>query len=635
MFISLLLYIYSKLTAQRDTWANHVNVRNFWGVTEEQDYNPQCAYDTPENEQKSFLHTCWPKGSKREYRGWGWFCAQRRPGHALGYLQHVYHQEYDNDNNIPDMLIIVDDDTSVDINLALHQMSLEVVSSSSDDDKTTPYIGNPCMNDRGAGVGGSGTFFNRAAIVGLTQPIFCSNEQQQQQQQQGSSASMTSVCERLIAKTTIDTTLYQHGDSIFDIFYKYSAIREFCSHSDAAMAMMINSYAEITGGGLKQFGQCTGGRGMTCPTTGAITCHYQNPDDMKQFAIDRNLDIVIQPQPPKRSKSRLVLISGIFGISPLPPYFPMVLRSIQESGADGIIIGGDEREVRTILPPNIIHIPMTWDSLHDLISTKLFNGKTLPGFLAAGGYKVNDVKPLFGYLFQEILQGYEFWAHVDTDMIFGDVAGMLNPLMDSYDIISPANRGKNIRGCGYDDPIPVGETVPTIQCRLTRGYFMAYRNVPQINELFRLADADLYETLNTTVNIAIDEWGHGGGQGYPSSMSYVLHKFKYMDSEYDVRFSPNMAVPRVSLGLPFGWDGQDREDPDLNCIWSTNDGKSKLLANGIAEVLFCHFQFSKKIEARNKALWEMSGEDHDAILHSSSVLWSARDGISAVNHRRR
>ena len=597
-------------------------------MTEEQDYNPNCAHGTPENEQKSFLGTCWPKGSKREYRGWGWFCAQRRPGHALGYLQHLYHDVTD---NIPDMLIIVDDDTSVDINLAVYQMSL--VS-----DYATPYIGNPCMvKFGGAGVGGSGTFFNRAAIEGLTRPIFCNEQQkqqnqqqqQQQQQQKEDSGNMMSVCERLNAKTTIDTTLYQHGDSIFDIFYKYSAIREFCIHSDGAMAMMINGYAEITGGGLKQFGQCSGGRGMTCPTSGAITCHYQDPEDMKQFALDRGIDIALQqqqqPQPPKRTKSRLVLITGMFGVSPLPPHLPMVLRSIQESGADGIIIGGDERELQSILPPNVLHIPMTWDGLHDLISTKLFNGLTLPGFQAAGGYKVNDVKPLFGYLFQEILQGYEFWAHVDTDMIFGDVAGILNPLMDQYDIISPANRGKNVRGCGYDDPIPVGETVPTIQCRLTRGYFMAYRNVPEINELFRLADADLYETLNTTINIAIDEWGHGGGAGYPSSMSYVLHKFKYMESE----------SPRVSLGLPFGWDGQDREDPDLNCIWSTKDGKSKLLANGVGKVLFCHFQFSKKIEARNKAMWEMSREDHDAILHSSSVLWSARDGLSAVNHGRR
>jgi len=94
-------------------------------------------------------------------------------------------------------------------------------------------------------------------------------------------------------------------------------------------------------------------------------------------------------------------------------------------------------ELKDILPPNVWHIPLTWDGLHDLISNKLFNGTPLPGFQAATPYKVNDVKPLYGFLFREYIQEYEFWAHVDSDMIFGDVAGILNPLMDHYDVLSP------------------------------------------------------------------------------------------------------------------------------------------------------------------------------------------------------
>jgi hypothetical protein len=126
-----------------------------------------------------------------------------------------------------------------------------------------------------------------------------------------------------------------------------------------------------------------------------------------------------------------------FGTSPLPPYFPMFLRSIQGSGADGIVIGGNEADFYGILPPNVKHIPMTWEGLHDLISDKLFEGTPLPNFLAAMPYKVNDVKPMYGFLFREYIQEYEFWAHVDNDLIFGDVAGILNPMMDDFDVISP------------------------------------------------------------------------------------------------------------------------------------------------------------------------------------------------------
>jgi hypothetical protein len=37
----------------------------------------------------------------------------------------------------------------------------------------------------------------------------------------------------------------------------------------------------------------------------------------------------------------------------------------------------------------------------------------------------------------EYIQEYEFWAHMDSGMIFGDVAGILNPLMDHYDVLTP------------------------------------------------------------------------------------------------------------------------------------------------------------------------------------------------------
>jgi hypothetical protein len=76
-------------------------------------------------------------------------------------------------------------------------------------------------------------------------------------------------------------------------------------------------------------------------------------------------------------------------------------------------------------------------------------------------------KPLYGFLFREYIQEYEFWAHVDNDMIFGDVGGILNPLMDHYDVLTPLIHGK------------------------TWGPFTAYRNVPETTELFRLIDGNL------------------------------------------------------------------------------------------------------------------------------------------------
>lgn len=124
-----------QMTAQLDTWASHIHVRNFWGVNEGQDYDPQC--DRMDNATlQSYIQSCrgdmgWKKvkleqfrqanfgnasGIAIESRNAGWYCAQRRLGHGLGWLMDMYR----NRTNIPDILMIVDDDTSVvSINLCL------------------------------------------------------------------------------------------------------------------------------------------------------------------------------------------------------------------------------------------------------------------------------------------------------------------------------------------------------------------------------------------------------------------------------------------------------------------------------------------------------------------------------------
>ena len=114
--------------AQINTWASHIHVRHFWGINEEQDYDPLC--DQMDNDAlQSYIESCrggmgWPvpraenfrrrwfgiaSGKQLNERSAGWFCAQRRPGHGLGWLMEMYRDA----SHLPDVLMIVDDDTSV------------------------------------------------------------------------------------------------------------------------------------------------------------------------------------------------------------------------------------------------------------------------------------------------------------------------------------------------------------------------------------------------------------------------------------------------------------------------------------------------------------------------------------------
>ncbi len=259
------------LTSQIETWASHAHVRNFWGVTEDQDYDRTCdKMATPDLED--FVKQCrGPKGwypslEKFRRRSFGlasghglethqagWFCAQRRPGHSLGWLQAMYADQ----ENIPDLLLLVDDDTSVDIDKVVKQMEHKNVGGQCVFNKLTDFD---------FAFGGFGTFFGKEAIKRMTQPIYCDEMR------------LSGTCAILKQNRIGELDVFEQGDSVFDIFYKYSALQDFCLHSDWVMGYMISNYS---GGRFDQLLplRC---RRHDCDDA-SITCHNQTPELMKVF----------------------------------------------------------------------------------------------------------------------------------------------------------------------------------------------------------------------------------------------------------------------------------------------------------------------------------------------------------------
>lgn len=74
-------------------------------------------------------------------------------------------------------------------------------------------------------------------------------------------------------------------------------------------------------------------------------------------------------------------------------------------------------------------------------------------------YKLCDYKPAFGVLFDDLLEGYDFWGHCDLDVAFGNLAHFIDDeTLAKTDIYSPFNRS-----CGH---------------------FQLYRNCEKVNTLF-------------------------------------------------------------------------------------------------------------------------------------------------------
>lgn len=127
------------------------------------------------------------------------------------------------------------------------------------------------------------------------------------------------------------------------------------------------------------------------------------------------------------------------------------LKSVEKNPTVNFLILTDQ--TLPIVPPNVKVVHMSFKDCVNLLQNKLDCDIS-----ALHPYKLCDLKPAYGYLFQEYIKGYDFWGHCDTDLIFG-----------------------NIRHFITDDILKNKDRI------LTRGHFTLYRNVPSVNETFKKA----------------------------------------------------------------------------------------------------------------------------------------------------
>lgn len=71
-------------------------------------------------------------------------------------------------------------------------------------------------------------------------------------------------------------------------------------------------------------------------------------------------------------------------------------------------------------------------------------------------YKLCDMKPMYGYLFPELNEGFDFWGYCDVDMILGNLGRFITEEMLTYDKI------------------------------FTLGHMTIMRNTSKMNELFKV-----------------------------------------------------------------------------------------------------------------------------------------------------
>jgi hypothetical protein len=179
----------------------------------------------------------------------------------------------------------------------------------------------------------------------------------------------------------------------------------------------------------------------------------------------------IHPQNPSGSH-KIVLIACYFG--KLPPYARLVLHSASYNPSiDWLIIGDQEPEIP--LPKNVRFIRYTIKELEQRMARSCDTHVDIRHY-----YDLTRLKPTYGLCFEEHLKGYDFWGHVDLDMIYGDLRSFL--------------------------PAHILETHARIYAR---GHLSLFRNTPEVNRHFMLhaPGAPFYkDVLANLDHRQFDEW---------------------------------------------------------------------------------------------------------------------------------
>lgn len=115
-----------------------------------------------------------------------------------------------------------------------------------------------------------------------------------------------------------------------------------------------------------------------------------------------------------------------------PWYFPYFVHSCGYNlSVDFVIITDNQEQIKN-KPGNLRIIHKSLDEVKLIASEKL-------GFHVCIDYpyKLCDFKPAYGFIFNDIIFGYDFWGISDIDIVYGNIREFItDDVLNSYDVIS-------------------------------------------------------------------------------------------------------------------------------------------------------------------------------------------------------
>ena len=136
-------------------------------------------------------------------------------------------------------------------------------------------------------------------------------------------------------------------------------------------------------------------------------------------------------------------------------------------------------------------------------------------------YKLCDFRPAYGLIFEDYLEGADFWGSTDVDLILGSVRSSLAAVLDRHDVIS-------------------------VRKEWFSGSFSLYRNRPDVNNLFR-ESRDHARVLSAQEHFGFDECSRlVTPTGYQSAYIPLVNGVSIADLDTEVD-SMTHVIARASV----------------------------------------------------------------------------------------
>lgn len=213
-------------------------------------------------------------------------------------------------------------------------------------------------------------------------------------------------------------------------------------------------------------------------------------------------------------------------------YFPLFLKSCEWNKDYNWLIFTDDK-TKYNYPNNVKVVYLSFNELKAKIQSK-FDFK----IALERPYKLCDLKPMYGYLFEEYLSNYKYWGHCDVDTIMGNLSKWLTDnLLEQYDKL------------------------------FQLGHMTIYRNTQENNRIFMRKHRGFFpykEILSTPQNCWFDEEWNNPSNINRIFIDYGRNVFKE-DLSLNISFSYNRFVRGKFVGventdMPFGFEIEKLKD---------------------------------------------------------------------------